>query len=287
MNKHSVPSVVPCPTFWKDFPDESLNYINAAPHKHLTRLSDFFLPPHHLSPPLSYPPSAAAAYYGLYLDPPTLQSVGVQVPSRLSLPSMTSSTSIITMTQGIMVYTHYASPIILLVFFLVAFTAHSILTASKEDVVQAQTGQTGPGGKPLPRNSSPMAKAARESKALDFSPSRKLLFIWLSAGGVLTFLGNVVTVIVHALLDRKDHWWCGQAVVVCDAVLLLHLWILADMRPSDLSGCLVLCILSSPDLHCRHEASSNTCSSLYMDRGIRLGSNTLWRFVGTVYLSPP
>ena len=119
------------------------------------------------------------------------------------------------MAQEIMVYTHYSSPIILLVFFLVAFTAHSILTASKEDVVPAKTGgQTGPGGKPLPRNTSPTAKAAREKKALDFSPSRKLLFTWLSAGVVLTFLGNAVTVIVHALVDRKDNWWCGQAVVV-------------------------------------------------------------------------
>lgn len=125
--------------------------------------------------------------------------------------------------QEIMLYTHYASPIILLIFFLVAFTTHSILTAPKEDVVQAETGQTGPGGKPLPRNSSPTAKAAREKKALDFSPSRKLLFTWLSAAVVLTFLANAATVIVHALLDRKDHWWCGQAVVVCDLALPLHL----------------------------------------------------------------
>ncbi len=137
---------------------------------------------------------------------------------------MASSTSFLTMAHEVMVYTHYASPIILLVFFLVAFTAHSILTASKEDVIQVQTGQTGPGGKPLPRTSSPTAKAAREKKALDFSPSRKLLFTWLSVGVVLTFLGNAVTVIVHALLDRKDNWWCGQAVVVCDSILQLHSW---------------------------------------------------------------
>lgn len=118
------------------------------------------------------------------------------------------------MAHSIMVYTHYASPIILLFFFLVAFTAHSILTASKEDIIRPQTGQTGPGGKPLPRTSSPIAKAAREKEALDFSPSRKLLFTWLSAGVVLTFIGNAGTVIVHALLDRKDNWWCGQAVVI-------------------------------------------------------------------------
>ncbi len=200
---------------------------------------------------------------------------------------MTTSTSIITMAQGIMVYTHYASPIILLVFFLLAFTAHSILTASKEEVVKSETGQTGPGGKPLPRNGSPTAKAAQEKKALDFSPSRKLLFTWLSLGVVLTFLGNAVTVIVHALLNRKDNWWCGQAVVVGDIILLLQVCTLADVRPSDLCGCLILCILSSPNIDCRHKASSNSCSSLYMDPGTHPGSNTPWRFVGTIYLGPP
>ena len=189
--------------------------------------------------------------------------------------------------QEIMLYTHYASPIILLVFFLVAFTAHSILTASKEDLVQVEPGQTGPGGKPLPRNSSPTAKAAREKKALDFSPFRKLLFTWLSAAIVLTLLGNAVTVIVHALLDRKDNWWCGQAVVVCDIILLLHLWTSANLCPSDLRGCLFLCVFTSPDLNCRHETSSNKCSSLYVDRGVHLGNYTPRRFIGTVHFRPP
>ena len=191
------------------------------------------------------------------------------------------------MAQQVMLHTHYASPIILLVFFLVAFTAYSILTASEEDVVQVATSQTGPGGKPLPRTSSPAAKAAREKKALDFSPSRKLLFTWLSAGVVLTFLGNVVTVIVHALLDRKDNWWCGQAAVVCDNILLLRLSALAHVRPSDLHGCLILCILSSPNIHCRHKASSDGCPSLYMDCGFDLGNYTPRLFVSTLYLTPP
>ena len=191
------------------------------------------------------------------------------------------------MAQDIMVYTHYASPIILLVFFLVAFTAHSILTAPKEDVVQAESSQTGPGGKPLPRTSSPTAKAAREKKALDFSPSRKLLFTWLSVGVVLTFLGNAATVIVHAVLDRKDNWWCGQAVVVCDIILLLQLVFLADVLPLDLRGRLILCILSAPDIDRRHKASSNGGSSFYMDCGLHLGSDTSRRFIGTVYLRPP
>ena len=191
------------------------------------------------------------------------------------------------MAHEIMVYTHYASPIILLIFFLLAFTAHSILTASKEDLIQPAPGQTGPGGKPLPRTSSPAAKAAREKKALDFSPSRKLLFTWLSAGVVLTFLGNAGTVIVHALLDRKDNWWCGQAVVVCDRMLLLKWETSADVRPSDLCNCLIFCLLSSPNINCRHKASSNRCSSLYMDPGFNIGSDTPRHFFGTVYLRSP
>lgn len=192
------------------------------------------------------------------------------------------------MAQDIMVYTHYASPIILLIFFLVAFTAHSILTAPKEDVVQAKPSQTGPGGKPLPRTSSPTVKAAREKEALDFSPSRKLLFTWLSVGVVLTFLGNAATVIVHAVLDRKDNWWCGQAVVVCDIILLLHLWQFKLMCcPSDLRGRVVLCLLSALNIDCRHKASSNMGSSFYMDCGFHLGSDTTQRFVGTLYLRPP
>ena len=117
--------------------------------------------------------------------------------------------------QDILIYVHYASPLILLAVFLVAFTAHSITTASKNEVAQPTSNQTGPGGKPLPRNPSPAAKAKLKKKALDFSPARKLLFGWLSVGATVTFLGNGVVVIVHALWKNKDNWWCGQSVVVC------------------------------------------------------------------------
>jgi len=122
--------------------------------------------------------------------------------------------------QAILTYVHYASPIILLVFFLGAFTTHSILTASKDDILQPESNQTGPGGKPLPRNTSPSARKDEEKqKDLDFSPARKLLFNWLSVAVILTFLGNAVIVIVHALLDRKHEWWCGQSVVVREILL--------------------------------------------------------------------
>lgn len=168
-------------------------------------------------------------YHDLYLVSFTLHPTGVRVSpihssflTSMPSPSPTSSTSTMAsrpwvsdrVAQNILVYLHYVSPIILLAFFLIAFTTHSILTASKVDGQPTSSDQTGPGGKPLPRNTSPSAKAGKKNASLDFSPSRKLLFNWLSAGTILTFLGNAATVIVHALLDRKDNWWCGQSVVV-------------------------------------------------------------------------
>lgn len=115
---------------------------------------------------------------------------------------------------AVLVYIHFTSPIILLAFFLLALTAHSIATASKGVTVRSSTQQTGPGGKPLPQNNSPSAKARRDNQALDFSPTRKLLFNWLSVCTILTFFGNATLVVLHAIIARKDAWWCGESVAV-------------------------------------------------------------------------
>ncbi len=120
-----------------------------------------------------------------------------------------------TTAQNILVYTHYSSPIILLALFLFAITAYSIATASSEAVIHPSTEQTGPGGKPLPQKIRPSAKEKQEKNALCFSRGRKLLFEWLSVGTILTFVGNAVVVILHAIFDRKDNWWCGESVAVC------------------------------------------------------------------------
>lgn len=119
--------------------------------------------------------------------------------------------------QDILIYVHYAYPIILIVFFLVATTAHGILTASKEETTQSDPDQTGPGGKPLPRNTSPSAKK-KTQQTIDFSPTRKRFFTWISLGATLTFVGNGIVVIAHSLIDKKDNWWCGQSVIVSQAV---------------------------------------------------------------------
>lgn len=112
--------------------------------------------------------------------------------------------------QDILVYTHFSSPIILLALFLIAFTAHSIITSEDVAVVEPSTSRTGPGGKPLPPNT----KGKRRKNALDFSHARKLLFIWLSVGVSVTFVANAGVVILHAVLKREENWWCGESVAV-------------------------------------------------------------------------
>ena len=125
------------------------------------------------------------------------------------------------LAEDVRLYIHFASPVILLAFFLVVFTAHSITTASPDSTVAASTQLTGPGGKPLPQGKGgSQAKAQRRRQVLDFSPARKLLFDWASAGAVLTFVANAVIVIFHALWDREDKWWCGQHVAVCSVTKL-------------------------------------------------------------------
>ena len=113
--------------------------------------------------------------------------------------------------QTILVYVHFGSPIILILFFLITFTAHSIATASVDTSVEDPQGQTGPGGKPLPKKP---RRTSQGSNGLDFSPARKLLFNWLSVGTIATFVANAVVVITHALVDREENYWCGESVAV-------------------------------------------------------------------------
>ncbi|KAK5007829.1 ATP-binding cassette-type vacuolar membrane transporter Hmt1, partial [Cryomyces antarcticus] len=128
----------------------------------------------------------------------------VQSPS--SEPWVSNKTA-----QGILLYLHYAYPIILLFFFLFAFTTHSVVTASNANTIGISTTQTGPGGKPLPKGNA--SKATKDKPLPDFSRPRKLLFDWLSLAAALTFIANSITVIVHALVKREESWWCGGSVV--------------------------------------------------------------------------
>ncbi|MCJ1389023.1 hypothetical protein MMC18_001876 [Xylographa bjoerkii] len=138
--------------------------------------------------------------------------------------------------EEILVFIHYASPITLLVSFLLVFTVNSIATAGGNSTNVIPTEQTGPGGKPLPQSKSQRATAQRNIQVLDFSPRRKLLFDWISLGVILTFVVNAIIVISHALLDREHSWWCGPHVAIYVVasffVYSLFLISLIDTRPS-------------------------------------------------------
>lgn len=117
--------------------------------------------------------------------------------------------------QAVLKYLHFAYPLILLVFFITTFTIHSIIASNRQsahDRAEASEEQTGPGGKPLPKKKA--VNGGGNAEVLDFSRPRKLLFEWLSLAAALTFVGNAVTVVAHALYSRSEQWWCGQATVV-------------------------------------------------------------------------
>jgi hypothetical protein len=113
----------------------------------------------------------------------------------------------------------FAYPITLLFFFIFAFTARSVLTAPPSNATEEQAPkiQYGPGGKPLPIRTDSFKKEVQR----DFSRSRKLVFEWLSVGVCLTWIANAAVVILHALYDRKEQWWCGQATTVSEIAACL------------------------------------------------------------------
>ena len=148
-----------------------------------------------------------------YRPPPPTQNMPFSLLTRLFAPWASQPAAF---SSYLLVYTHFTSPLILLCFFLGLLTTHGIVTTPKDVVTRASSQATGPGGKPLPQKASPSAKskARREKEDLDVSPARKLLFIWLAVGVILSFVGNAVVVIIQAVLYRKDHWWCGKSVAV-------------------------------------------------------------------------
>lgn len=117
--------------------------------------------------------------------------------------------------QKVLDITHYAYPLILLVAFLVAFTARSVIVSSlgRKKEVEAPAQRLGPGGKPLPPGTK-KPEAQHKNDELDFSKPRKLLFNWLSVLVCVTFVVNAGDVIAHALIKRDEGWWCGQPPVV-------------------------------------------------------------------------
>ena len=112
----------------------------------------------------------------------------------------------------VLLYIHFAYPLVVLVFFLVAFTANSIWAASE---VAEPANSNGPGGKPLPANKNAESLRKLRKQQLEVGPLQKAVFNWLSIAVIASFVGNSVNVIVHALTERG--WWCGESVAVSKA----------------------------------------------------------------------
>lgn len=112
-------------------------------------------------------------------------------------------------------YAQYTYPLVLLIVFLATFFAHSIISSPTNQSVSSRSNVTGPGGKPLPPRSRPPSSSPPKPTNEGFGKIRSLLFCWLSVGLILTFVGDIVNIVAHALTERKVGWWCGEAPAVC------------------------------------------------------------------------
>lgn len=133
--------------------------------------------------------------------------------SSQSIPSPGSS-RLSNISYTILHYTHFSYPLVLLVVFLVAFVAHSIISSPNQTSVSSRSNLTGPGGKPLPPTSRPPSNSPPKPTNEGFGKIRSLLFCWLSVGLIATFIGNTVNIVVHAISERNVGWWCGQSTAV-------------------------------------------------------------------------
>jgi hypothetical protein len=134
---------------------------------------------------------------------------------RAELSSLSGSNNTTTTSTAILNIIHFHYAWVLFVIFLTSFVTHSILSAqpaseSKEPLL------TGPGGKPLPRSARKYKEELQKRKKLkDFSPGRKVLFLYLTCGLLATFIANGVSIVIHALSKSAEKgWWCGEATAV-------------------------------------------------------------------------
>lgn len=107
----------------------------------------------------------------------------------------------------------YSYPLVMLFFFLTAFTYRSIATSKSNSNIAKPT-TTGPGGKPLPATD-PTRNFVKKTAHDRVTQTQKRLFEWVSLAVAFTFVGNSVVVVAHALVEQQQHWWAGKAVVVC------------------------------------------------------------------------
>lgn len=124
----------------------------------------------------------------------------------------------------------YLYPIVLLVTFISAAAAHSIITARDEEELEVPAVR-GPGGKPLPVTKKRRAQHERKP-VRDFSLLVKRVFQYVMAAITFTFVADGIAITLHVLADRVEEkgtsWWCGEPRVVSFIELVPHsleLWL--------------------------------------------------------------
>lgn len=137
-----------------------------------------------------------------------------------------------TALEKVLVYTRYAYPLALFIFFLVSLAWWGIKTsqssrpsppsvsgvyeAGRRNRKKRNDNGNDDGGGLFSRIAGrfPGGTMAKSKKGSDdkLTPTRKAVFNWLLVGVIVTFVANSANVILHALTTRG--WWCGQAYVV-------------------------------------------------------------------------
>jgi ABC-type transport system involved in Fe-S cluster assembly fused permease/ATPase subunit len=132
---------------------------------------------------------------------------------------------------------HFHYPWVLAVIFLASFVANSVLTAEPTSNPLPPT-ITGPGGKPLPRSAAKYKEELQKwRKMKDFSRGRKTLFLYLHAGLLATFLASGANIVVHALAEKNQGWWCGEATAVSRKQKSFYYCLLADFHCQQIYVC--------------------------------------------------
>lgn len=131
-------------------------------------------------------------------------------PDSPVLSEMTLPSDILDTAQSVLQYLRIISPIALLLAFVIAFIVSSI--SSARQLTPATTPACGPGGRPLPKRTRSTMAIMKDKQ--NVSPRFRVVFQWLSLAVLLTFLVDAVVNVSHAIIDRSEHWWRGQATVV-------------------------------------------------------------------------
>lgn len=113
--------------------------------------------------------------------------------------------------RALLEYLRVAYPIFLLVVFIAAFIASSVL-AAKNVGKNGSLVTTGPGGRPLPKRSRSTVSVIKPVH--DFSRNTRSVFRGLSVAVLVTFVADAALNVAHSIVSRSQHWWCGQSVVV-------------------------------------------------------------------------